>query len=136
MVVEATTQSDLLQRMISSSAAKVTTGYLAVKAMTTSEAAHTRTRSGGGGGGKDWLKGGQGDDKLGENPGRDILQGEQRADRFKLAAGRVAAGRDLITDYNLSRGYKLIFSEDLKLTTTETGNIILADKSNEIHATL
>lgn len=130
MVVEATTQSDLLQRMISSSAAKVTTGYLAVKAMTTSEAAHTRTRSGGGGG-KDWLKGGQGDDKLGGNPGRDILQGEQRADRFKLAAGR-----DLITDYNPSRGDKLIFSEDLKLKTTETGNIILADKSNEIHATL
>ena len=130
-MVEATTQSDLLQRMISSSAAKVATGYLAVKAMTTSEAAHTRTRSGGGGGGKDWLKGGQGDDKLGGNPGRDILQGEQRAGRFKLAAGR-----DLITDYNPSRGYKLIFSEDLKLTTTETGSIILADKSNEIHATL
>ena len=78
----------------------------------------------GGGRGKDWLKGGQGDDKLGGNPGRDILQGEQRADRFKLAAGR-----DLITDYNPSRGDKLILPEDLKLTTTKTSNITLADKS-------
>ena len=82
--------------------------------------------------GNDWLNGGQGDDKLDGGPGKDILKGGRGADRFKLSAGR-----DSITDYNPTEGDRLLFSKDLELSITEAGNdVILADKSNEIHTVL
>ena len=82
--------------------------------------------------GNDLLQGGEGSDKLNGGPGRDILSGEGAADRFKLSAGK-----DSITDYNPTEGDRLLFSKDLELSITEAGNdVILADKSNEIHTVL
>ena len=82
--------------------------------------------------GNDLLRGGEGSDKLNGGPGRDILSGEGAADRFKLSAGK-----DSITDYNPTEGDRLLFSKDLELSITEAGNdVILADKSNEIHTVL
>ena len=70
--------------------------------------------------------------QLNGGPGRDILHGEQGADRFQLSAGK-----DLITDYNPTEGDKLIFPKDLKLSITQIDDdILLANKSNEIHTIL
>ena len=82
--------------------------------------------------GNDRLRGGEGNDRLYGGPGRDILRGEQGADRFQLSTGK-----DLITDYNPTEGDKLIFAQDLKLSITQIDNdILLANKSNEIHTIL